>query len=106
MYLHQTHAVVSASEGWPFPPAGYFPLQSGSILLLTSVSGAFPARNAVIAQRGARCKNYGQVSHELTSHDFALTYARLRSNRLGGGLTLRATHGTLAEELLNGYREE
>jgi hypothetical protein len=30
------------------------------------------------------CKNYGQISHELTFHDFALTYARLRSNRLGG----------------------
>jgi hypothetical protein len=40
------------------------------------------------------CKNYGQVSHELTFHASALSYACLRSNRLGGGLTLRATHVT------------
>ena len=40
------------------------------------------------------CQNYGQVSHELTFHASALSYARLLSNRLGGGLALRATHVT------------
>ena len=31
-------------------------------------------------------KTYGQVSHELTFHDLALSFPCLRSNRLGGRL--------------------
>jgi hypothetical protein len=39
-------------------------------------------------------KTMDKYRMSLLTHDFALSYACLRSNRLGGGLTLRATHVT------------